>query len=195
MPCASPRAMIAAMPGPGGRDGERVHRAEGEQDRRSSWCHLGGRDSSQAEDAASSGAHNPCAPPGRSVDVRHVHAAACCLDVRCLHAARATARAGAEAGWALAIHGGAGVIERGDLANDKEIAYRAGAARRARRRLEGAPPRAGPAWMRSKPRSACSKTTRCSTRGAARCSPPTAATSSTPRSWTAPHARRAPWPA
>src|SRR6187402_1400014 len=27
--------------------------------------------------------------------------------------------------WALAIHGGAGVIERGDLTADKEIAYRA----------------------------------------------------------------------
>jgi beta-aspartyl-peptidase (threonine type) len=30
-----------------------------------------------------------------------------------------------QARWALAIHGGAGVIERGDLTNDKEIAYRA----------------------------------------------------------------------
>jgi beta-aspartyl-peptidase (threonine type) len=28
--------------------------------------------------------------------------------------------------WALAIHGGAGVIERGDLSREKEIAYRAG---------------------------------------------------------------------
>ena len=27
--------------------------------------------------------------------------------------------------WALAIHGGAGVIERGDLTAEKEIAYRA----------------------------------------------------------------------
>jgi L-asparaginase / beta-aspartyl-peptidase len=30
------------------------------------------------------------------------------------------------AGWALAIHGGAGVIERGHLTHDREVAYRAG---------------------------------------------------------------------
>jgi L-asparaginase / beta-aspartyl-peptidase len=30
------------------------------------------------------------------------------------------------AGWALAIHGGAGVIERGNLTHDREVAYRAG---------------------------------------------------------------------
>ena len=41
--------------------------------------------------------------------------------------ARAGRRVAADAGkaWALAIHGGAGVIERGDLTQEKEIAYRA----------------------------------------------------------------------
>jgi len=46
-----------------------------------------------------------------------------------LKAAAATpagAASGVKGGWALAIHGGAGVIERGDLTPAKEAAYRAG---------------------------------------------------------------------
>src|SRR6188768_2317746 len=42
----------------------------------------------------------------------------------CACTAFAPVHAGDKA-WALAIHGGAGVIERGDLTADKEIAYRA----------------------------------------------------------------------
>ena len=51
------------------------------------------------------------------------------------------------------------------------------------------------ASMPSKPRSACSRTIRCSTPDAAPYSRPTGAMSSTPRSWTARRARRARWPA
>ena len=91
----------------------------------------------------------------------------------------------AKPAWKLVIHGGAGVIERGQLdagAGPRRSAPRStGRSPPARR----SSPRRRARSTRSRRRPACSRTIPISTPGAARSSPIRARTSSTRRSWTA----------
>lgn len=67
--------------------------------------------------------------PAFSLQVDVVNGAIDPASLAALRAAAAAPAAGAAAApgsWTLAIHGGAGVIERGDLSPEKEAAYRAG---------------------------------------------------------------------
>jgi len=63
--------------------------------------------------------------PAFSLRVNIVNGAFDEASMAALKAATAT-NAATKGGWALAIHGGAGVIERGDLTPQKEASYRAG---------------------------------------------------------------------
>jgi beta-aspartyl-peptidase (threonine type) len=70
--------------------------------------------------------------PSFSISVDVVHGKFSAASWEALKAAQVTPAVAATSGadapkkWALAIHGGAGVIDRGDLSREKEAAYRAG---------------------------------------------------------------------